>query len=170
MAMLHYQRAKQTIGIIDLSWTLGMAHSRYNLWSCLILWCFTKIYEPSNCGLPRKCKAGILTDKTRTSFRTCRTCWMIGKWRVAVYLQSPIKLRLALVSATRVTYIWLSPTHTGRQGRWSGWWSEPRSTARRLGCTPKFCMAFSTKTSISGTWSLDTGAGRRQKCVAMRHD
>ena len=95
MAMLHYQGPRQTIGIIDLSWTLGMAHSRYNLWSRLILWCFTKIYEPSNCGLPRKCKAGILTDKTRTSFRTCRTCWMIGKWRVAVYLQSPIKLRLA---------------------------------------------------------------------------
>ena len=37
--------------------------------------------------------------------------------------------------------------------------TQPSDTAKRLGCTPKSCMAFSTKTSISGTWSLKTKHG-----------
>ena len=60
-------------------------------------------------------------------------------------------LSLSLPLSPRQGDIWCAPLWPSNVRK-----SGPSDTAKRLGCTPKSCMAFSTKTSISGTWSLDT--------------
>ena len=111
----------------------------HNLWFSLILRCFTNIYESSKCDLPRKMKSRNSYQQDENIFQECCTI-KLG------YL-----LSLSLPLSPRQGDIWCAPLWPSNVRK-----SGPSDTAKRLGCTPKSCMAFSTKTSISGTWSLDT--------------
>ena len=111
----------------------------HNLWISLILRCFTNIYESSKCDLPRKMKSRNSYQQDENIFQECCTI-KLG------YL-----LSLSLPLSPRQGDIWCAPLWPSNVRK-----SGPSDTAKRLGCTPKSCMAFSTKTSISGTWSLDT--------------
>ena len=96
--------------------------------------------NPQNAIFQEKWKAGILTNKTRTSFRNAVPSSLVT-----------FSLSLSLPLSPRQGDIWCAPLWPSNVRK-----SGPSDTAKRLGCTPKSCMAFSTKTSISGTWSLDT--------------